>query len=331
MKIFITICVALLAMLFLNILQAEPAMDTVASFLVQEELMTAAHYCEFLNDVAAADPYQLYENAPEASIVRIGEPGSFTYAVLPGEKNVSMSSLDEIAVMRYCNWIQNGCSSREQDSTEYGMYQFQGDQVVQVSSQTSCFIAEQDDTKVIDRDIRSNRRDYLLTGGLVGEKSLRKSSKKEENAWKQNLLGKLLGAVVVSGSLFTCSACSMRREEDINEGNDRMIESDTVPQEFSGNPVTSSPQADKKQVTFGTQSVARIPPRGSQDLITVTEGEEIPRERDKAANVPPQSKTSKAVSRGQGGNRIQETTVQILENILPKKLWAKVRKAPITK
>lgn len=71
-------------------------------------LITASQYCEFLNQMAATDPWHLYEtamgnNMTMATIIRSGEPGSYFYSVVSGHENYPISYIKELAAMRFCN------------------------------------------------------------------------------------------------------------------------------------------------------------------------------------------------------------------------------------
>ena len=71
--------------------------------------VTAAQYCQFLNAVAAADPYGLYNPEMDPTwlfapcgIRRSGSPGSYTYAVAPGQENwpVNYTSWGDAALLQ---------------------------------------------------------------------------------------------------------------------------------------------------------------------------------------------------------------------------------------
>jgi formylglycine-generating enzyme required for sulfatase activity len=110
--------------------------------------ITNAQYVEFLNAVALGDPHGLYTEAPlwdeYHGFVRLGEPGSYTYAVKPdaigegisgtnytyGDKPVV--TIDWYDAARFCNWLHNGQPTGPQDAatTEDGAYTFSDTRVV---------------------------------------------------------------------------------------------------------------------------------------------------------------------------------------------------------
>lgn len=85
--------------------------------------VTIKQYVEFLNAVAAADPYNLYSsgasgtggNAFQNNITRTGSPGTFTYAVGDGSPvalvhwgNRPIVNISWADAARFCNWMENG-------------------------------------------------------------------------------------------------------------------------------------------------------------------------------------------------------------------------------
>ncbi len=101
--------------------------------------VTNGQYVEFLNAVAASDPYGLYStgmgNASIGGIVRSGSSGSYAYAIKApalsgayaygGKPVVFVSSGD---AMRFANWLHRGQPSGAQDAstTEDGAYTLNG-------------------------------------------------------------------------------------------------------------------------------------------------------------------------------------------------------------
>jgi sulfatase modifying factor 1 len=94
--------------------------------------VTLNQYAVFLNAVAAADPYSLYNpsmsgNPNIAGIQRNGSPGSYTYSVLgSGDRPVTYVSWFDAA--RFVNWLHNGQPSGAEDpsTTEDGAYTLNG-------------------------------------------------------------------------------------------------------------------------------------------------------------------------------------------------------------
>jgi formylglycine-generating enzyme required for sulfatase activity len=93
--------------------------------------VTNAQYAEFLNAVAASDPYQLYDpfmNRDQgigqgSGIIQSGLPGSFTYSVEAGRERKPVSYISVFDAMRFANWMTNGKGSGD---TETGSYTLSG-------------------------------------------------------------------------------------------------------------------------------------------------------------------------------------------------------------
>ena len=96
--------------------------------------VTNAQYAEFLNAVAASDPYELYNTAMGTQtwggIIRSGSSGSFTYAVKAPALSGSYSYDDKPVVfvswydaIRFANWLHNGDGNGD---TETGAYTLLG-------------------------------------------------------------------------------------------------------------------------------------------------------------------------------------------------------------
>jgi len=89
--------------------------------------VTIGQYAEFLNAVAAADPYGLYNemmavSASVAGIERSGDAGSHRYRVL-GSALRPITYVSWWDAARFCNWLHNGQGS---GSTEEGAYPLDG-------------------------------------------------------------------------------------------------------------------------------------------------------------------------------------------------------------
>ncbi|MDD2237704.1 MAG: SUMF1/EgtB/PvdO family nonheme iron enzyme, partial [Kiritimatiellae bacterium] len=89
--------------------------------------VTVAQYAEFLNAVAASDPYGLYAesmgpssgNPRDFIISRTGESGLYTYSAVEEKKNQPVRFVDFFDSVRFCNWLHNGQGS---SNTETGSY-----------------------------------------------------------------------------------------------------------------------------------------------------------------------------------------------------------------
>jgi len=95
--------------------------------------VTAGQYCEFLNAVAAADTYELYNEkmwtkSYGCKIRRSGSDGSYTYTVGDDWADRPVNLLTWGDAARFCNWLHNGQPTGEQDATttEDGSYTLLG-------------------------------------------------------------------------------------------------------------------------------------------------------------------------------------------------------------
>ncbi len=95
--------------------------------------VTAGQFCEFLNAVAKADTYGLY-NIKMATIqdgsgiTRSGSSGSYTYSVDPAFVNRPVNYLSFGDACRFANWLHNGQPTGPQNlaTTEDGAYYLNG-------------------------------------------------------------------------------------------------------------------------------------------------------------------------------------------------------------
>ncbi len=98
--------------------------------------VTIKQYCDFLNAVAAADPYGLYDPAMgralnSAGISRSGSSGSYSYAPVINAGDSSQRPITYVSwfdAARFANWMANGQPSGAADSstTEDGAYPLAG-------------------------------------------------------------------------------------------------------------------------------------------------------------------------------------------------------------
>jgi probable HAF family extracellular repeat protein len=95
--------------------------------------VTAGQYCEFLNKVAATDPYGLYNtemwtDTYGCKIQRDGSSGTFTYTVAADRANRPVNWVSWGDAARFCNWLSHGQPSGSQGTatTEDGSYYLNG-------------------------------------------------------------------------------------------------------------------------------------------------------------------------------------------------------------
>jgi formylglycine-generating enzyme len=98
--------------------------------------VTVAQYTQFLNSIAASDPYGLYSPSmtPGAAIgscgiTRSGNSGDYTYSYATASSNFPVNAVSWLSAARFCNWLDNGqpASGLENaGSTEDGSYTLNG-------------------------------------------------------------------------------------------------------------------------------------------------------------------------------------------------------------
>ena len=87
--------------------------------------VTNAQYCEFINAVAASDPYELYnpnmsmEYWEGRGIIRNGTEGNYTYSLMSGRANKPVKFVNFWDACRFANWLHNGQGNGD---TETGAY-----------------------------------------------------------------------------------------------------------------------------------------------------------------------------------------------------------------
>jgi formylglycine-generating enzyme len=102
------------------------------SYNVGEYDVTAGQYTAFLNSVAAADPYGLYDTDMASAfaacgITRSGSPGSYTYTTAL-DPNYPVNRVTWGDAARFCNWLSNGqpTGAEGNGTTETGSYTLNG-------------------------------------------------------------------------------------------------------------------------------------------------------------------------------------------------------------
>lgn len=100
------------------------------SFRVMKYEFTNEQYKNFLNSVAVADPYSLYNTSmgsdTRGGITRSGSPGAYSYAVKANMSDKPVNYVSWFDAARVANWLQNGQGS---GSTETGAYTLVGGQM----------------------------------------------------------------------------------------------------------------------------------------------------------------------------------------------------------
>lgn len=93
--------------------------------------VTAGQYTEFLNKVAATDPYGLYNpwmrsDSNACQIQRSGTSGGYTYSVAPDMANRPVDYVSYWDSLRFANWLHNGQPTGGAGTTETGAYTLNG-------------------------------------------------------------------------------------------------------------------------------------------------------------------------------------------------------------
>jgi formylglycine-generating enzyme required for sulfatase activity len=95
--------------------------------------VTTSQYAAFLNAVAAADPYGLYNSfmasgPARAGINQSGASGNYSYSVVAGHENFPVNWVSWGDAARFANWLQNGQPTDVEGpgTTESGAYTLDG-------------------------------------------------------------------------------------------------------------------------------------------------------------------------------------------------------------
>lgn len=136
--------------------------------------ITTKQYCEFLNAVAATDPYALYNpymwNCPYdfgCRIQRHGEPGSYTYGVAADWAQRPVNYVTWADAARFCNWLHNGQPTGPQglSTTEDGSYLLNG---AMSEQEVAAVIRQPDATWVIPTEDEWYKAAYHRNDGPTG-------------------------------------------------------------------------------------------------------------------------------------------------------------------
>ncbi|MGE0480027.1 MAG: SUMF1/EgtB/PvdO family nonheme iron enzyme [Phycisphaerae bacterium] len=134
--------------------------------------VTAGQYAAFLNAVAAADSYGLYNlqmwtHAEGCKIERSGSPGSYAYSVAPDWANRPVNFVSFGDALRFANWLHNGQPGGAQDlnTTEDGSYLLDGRWT---DEQLQGVIRKPDATWVVPSEDEWYKAAYHANDGVTG-------------------------------------------------------------------------------------------------------------------------------------------------------------------
>lgn len=99
--------------------------------------VTVSEYTHFLNVVAKEDPFALYDQKMGCEeeggmIKRIGEPGRYRYFFCESQQEESVTYVNLLSAMRFCNWKENG-EKEDPLTMEYGVYELEGEKLLRLN------------------------------------------------------------------------------------------------------------------------------------------------------------------------------------------------------
>jgi formylglycine-generating enzyme required for sulfatase activity len=107
------------------------------TFSIGKYEVTNSEYVDFLNAVAASDPYGLYSSSmntdPQGGITQAGKPGQYSYSLKSGFANKPVNFVSYYDDLRFVNWMSNGMGS---GNTEDGSYTLLGNSAVPPNAAT---------------------------------------------------------------------------------------------------------------------------------------------------------------------------------------------------
>ena len=137
--------------------------------------VTAGQYTEFLNAVAATDPYGLYNpymwddpwGDRGCKIDRTGSSGSYAYSVAGDWADRPVNYVSWVDAVRFANWLHNGQPTGAQDltTTEDGSYYLDG---AMVMVEVMPITREPDATWVIPSEDEWYKAAYHYNDGVTG-------------------------------------------------------------------------------------------------------------------------------------------------------------------
>jgi len=99
--------------------------DVAVEYRIGKYEVTNDQYVEFLNNVAASDPYSLYNESMgtevRGGIARTGIDGSFTYAAKTNMGNKPVNYVSYFDSLRFANWMHNGKATGDTEDGAYDM------------------------------------------------------------------------------------------------------------------------------------------------------------------------------------------------------------------
>jgi formylglycine-generating enzyme required for sulfatase activity len=136
--------------------------------------VTSGQYAEFLNAVAATDPFSLYSTAMMdpagrgCMIIREGASGSYTYSVAEDQANRPVTHVSFGDAARFANWLHNGQPIDEQglSTTEDGAYFLNG---AMTKAELLSVTREADWTWAITSDDEWYKAAYHKNNGVTGD------------------------------------------------------------------------------------------------------------------------------------------------------------------
>jgi len=134
--------------------------------------VTAGQYTEFLNAVAATDPYGLYSTfmwtrSYGCQIQRSGSPGSYRYSVASDWANRPVNYVNWADAARFSNWLANGQPTGAQGpaTTEDGSYLLSG---AMTDAELMAMTRKPDATWVIPTEDEWYKAAYHKNDGVTG-------------------------------------------------------------------------------------------------------------------------------------------------------------------
>ena len=197
--------------------------------------ITAQEYSPFLNAVAAADVHGCYnEKLADGLMERSRDPGFYCYSTVSGAKKRPVCFVSQNTAAHYCNWVENGCPAQEQDAEamDYGVYQFEGDHVIDITSEASHVLFLSSDRPRINLENCDSELESNHLGFSVTTRTLSPQEKVPEGTSFETIAGVtlfLVGVATVAYGVREMNCC--RNESDGPVVEERRVANSTVPEE----------------------------------------------------------------------------------------------------